>query len=133
MIGWISRGFYRCCLALHPEPFRIEFGPEMLEIFDASAADQGVFFVLADVMRSAIRQQIRYHTAPAPTRDPLYSEIAASPELAGILASSALVLTLAVSAGMSDMKPKAREFHILNATPSISFLAPAFVEGPVTP
>jgi hypothetical protein len=125
MSGRFARCFYRSFLFLHPEPFRMEFGAEMLEIFETSAADQGVIFVLLDALRSAARQQIRYHTVPAPTCFPLYSEIAASPELAGIFASSALVLTIALSAGLSETKPKAPEFQILNATPHISFLAPA--------
>ena len=101
----------------------MEFGEEMLEIFEESAADQGVFFVLADVIKSAARQQIRYHTAPAPTRVPLYSETPESPALARMLASAALVLTLAVGSGMSGGKVKPREFQITSAKPRLLFTA----------
>jgi hypothetical protein len=123
MMRSISQTLYRRFLGLHPEPFRIEFGEEMLDIFEESAGDQGTFFVLADVIKSAARQQFRYHTAPAPTRVPLYSEIAEAPALARMLASTVLVLTLAASAAVSGRKEKPREFQITTAGPRLMFVA----------
>ena len=123
MKGSISRRLYRCLLGLHPEHFRMEFGEEMLEIFEVSAADQGAWFVLTDVIRSAARQQIRYHTAPAPTRSPLYSEMPETPALARMLACSVLVLTLAATAGIGAPKVKPREFQITSAKPRLVFTA----------
>jgi hypothetical protein len=119
----LASHLYRRFLRLHPEHFRIEFGEEMLEIFEESATDQGTFFVLADVILSAARQQIRYHTAPAPTRVPLYSETPESPALARMMAAAALVLTLAVGAGISGDKAKPREFQITSAKPRLLFVA----------
>ncbi len=126
----IARCLYRRFLGLHPEPFRIEFGEEMLEIFEASTADQGVFFVLTDVVLSAARQQVRYHTVPAPTRVPLFSEMPTAPGLAGFFASAVLVLTLAVSAGMSGPKAKPREFRITSGKPKLMFFAPSRISIP---
>ena len=126
----IARALYRRFLALHPEPFRIEFGEEMLEIFEASVSDQGMFFVLMDVALSAARQQIRYHTAPAPKRVPLYSELPPAPDLPGFFAMAVLVLTLAASAGMSGVKAKPREFRITTGKPRLMFVAPSRISLP---
>jgi hypothetical protein len=119
----MSRRLYRRLLNLHPEHFRMEFGEEMLDIFEESAADQGAWFVLTDVIKSAVRQQLRYHTAPAPTRVPLYSEMPETPALARMLACSVLVLTLAATAGISGGKVKPREFQITRAQPRLLFTA----------
>jgi hypothetical protein len=120
----ISRKLYRCFLGLHPEPFRIEFGREMLDVFEESMADQGAFFVLMDVICSAIRQQIRYHTAPEPRRANLYWEVARSPELARIFASTVFVLIVAASAGAAK-KSKPVEFHIDNPMSRLMFVGAA--------
>jgi hypothetical protein len=123
MNGSISRCLYRRLLSLHPEHFRMEFAEEMLDIFEESVADQGAWFVLTDVIRSAARQQIRYHTAPAPLRAPLYSEMPETPALARMLACSVLVLTLAALAGIGGNKVKPREFQITSAKPRLVFTA----------
>jgi hypothetical protein len=123
MKGSISRRLYRRLLGLHPEHFRMEFGEEMLGIFEDSAANQGVWFVLLDVIKSAVRQQVRYHTAPAPKRMPLYSETPEPPALARMLACSVLVLTLAATAGISGGKVRPREFQITSAQPRLLFTA----------
>ena len=99
----------------------MEFGEEMLEIFEESAAEQGAVFVLADVIKSAVRQQFRYHTAPAPTRVPLYSEMPEPPALARMMASTVLVLTLAANAGIGGAKAKPREFQITSAKPRLMY------------
>jgi len=129
----ITRALYRLFLGWHPEPFRIEFGEEMLEIFEESVADQGLFFVLADVVRSAARQQVRYHTAPAPKRDALYAEVPQAPELARIFASAVFVLILAATAGMGGATTKPQEFHITNGQPRLTFSAVSVSSPKLTP
>jgi hypothetical protein len=56
--GSISRKLYRRVLLLYPEPFRHEFGNEMLNMFVECKAAQGSWHVLADVLLSAAKQQI---------------------------------------------------------------------------
>jgi len=82
----ISREVYRRFLALYPEPFRQEFGDEMLDMFEACAAAQGSWNLLADVVFSAFKQQVRYVSTPSPKSTPLYTEIGSSPNLARVLA-----------------------------------------------
>ncbi len=82
----ISREIYRRFLVLYPEPFRQEFGDEMLDMFEACAAAQGSWKLLVDVVFSAFRQQFRYVATPSPKSTPLYTEIGSSPNLARVLA-----------------------------------------------
>jgi hypothetical protein len=82
----ISRILCRQFLLLYPEPFRNEFGDEMLSVFEECRAAQGSWHVLADVFIAAAKQQIRSLAVPVPKSEPLYSEIASSPNLARILA-----------------------------------------------
>ena len=58
MTGSISRKLYRRLLMLYPEPFRREFGDEMLGVFEECRAAQGSWRLLADVVLSAARQGI---------------------------------------------------------------------------
>lgn len=92
----ISRKFYQRFLWLYPEPFRHEFGNEMLALFEQCQAAQGTLRLLADVILSAARQQIHYQASPAPASAPLYSEITSSSHLARTLAlavfSAAMIL-----------------------------------------
>jgi hypothetical protein len=90
----ISRKLYRQILLLYPEPFRHEFGDEMLSMFVECYAAQGSWHVLADVLISAAKQQIHYLSIPAPKSAPLYSEIAWSPNLARIFAIAAFGVLL---------------------------------------
>ena len=76
----ISRKLYRQFLLLYPEPFRREFGDEMLVIFEKCRGAQSSWRLFADVVLSAAKQQIRYLSTPASKSAPLYSEIASSPE-----------------------------------------------------
>lgn len=82
----LSREVYRRFLALYPEPFRQEFGNEMLDMFEACAAVQGSWNLLADLVFSAFKQQFRYLSTPSPKSTPLYREIGSSPNLARVLA-----------------------------------------------
>jgi hypothetical protein len=86
MTGSISRKLYQQFLLLYPEPFRHEFRDEMLSIFEECRAAQGTWRLLADVVLSAAKQHIRYSSTAVPKSEPLYSEIASSPNLARIFA-----------------------------------------------
>jgi hypothetical protein len=109
MIGSISRKLYRRVLLLYPEPFRHEFGDEMLSIFEECRAAHGSWHVLADVLLSAAKQQIHYLSIPASKGAPLYSEIACSPNLARILAVAMFCVVLIASALARRGKSEARE------------------------
>jgi hypothetical protein len=94
MTGSTKRKFYRRFLRLYPEPFRHEFGDEMLSMFDECRVSQGLWRLLADVLFSAAKQQIQYFSAPVPTSAPLYSETDLSLPLARLFAIAALVAAM---------------------------------------
>ena len=105
MRGSISRRLYRQFLFLYPEPFRHEFGAEMLGMFEECRVAQGTLRLLADVLLSAAKQQIYYLSAPVPTSALLYTEVASSPNLARIL--TVIVFGAALVAGVSSApRPK---------------------------
>ena len=106
----VSHQLYRRILLLYPEPFRDEFGDEMLSMFAECSAAQGSWHVFADLLLSAAKQQIHYLSIPAPKSAPLYSEIAWSPNLARILALAVFAVVLIASALTEREKPVAREF-----------------------
>lgn len=104
----ISRKLYRQCLLLYPESFRCEFGNEMLGMFDECTAAQGLCRVLADVVFSALRQQISHRsTSRTAVRKSaaVYPEIAWSPALARLFAAIALGAVLITAVG--ERTPKA--------------------------
>ncbi len=109
MSSFISREVYRRFLVLYPEPFRKEFGDEMLGMFEACAAAQGFWSLLSDVVFSAFRQQLRYASAPSPKSAPLYTEIGSSSNLARILAvavagfGAAMLFSVFTTTGESKM------------------------------
>jgi hypothetical protein len=73
MITSISRKLYQQLLSRYPEPFRHEFGDEMLSMFEECSGAQGSWHVLADVLLSIAKQQIHYRSSPMPKSVPLYS------------------------------------------------------------
>lgn len=93
-----SSKLYKWVLLLYPEPFRMEFGDEMLHMFAECRAAQGSLHLLADVLLSAARQQMDYLLAPAPKNAPLYAEIPPSPDLARILAMAMFCVAMLLSA-----------------------------------
>jgi hypothetical protein len=100
---------YQQFLLLYPEPFRHEFGDEMLSTFEECRAAQGFWRLLADVVISAGRQQFRYLSTPVPKGAPLYSEIASSPNLARMLATAVFGAALIAGALVGGGKSKAPE------------------------
>jgi hypothetical protein len=108
MTGSISRKLYQQFLLLFPEPFRHEFGDEMLSMFEECNAAQGYWRLLADLVFSAVKQNIHYLSAPKPKNEPLYSEIASAPNLARILAVAVCGAAL-IPGVLVGGKPKAPE------------------------
>jgi len=98
MTGSISRRLYQKFLLLYPEPFRYEFGDEMLGMFEECRVTQGSLRLLADVVLSAAKQQICYLSTPVPKCELLYMEIASSPNLARML--TVMVFGAALIAGV---------------------------------
>ena len=123
MTGSISRKLYRQFLLLYPEPFRQEFGDEMLDIFEECRATQGSWRLLADVVFSAAKQQIHYLSTPVPksaarkAASTFYSEIGASPNLARVLAVA--VFGAALIAGLWAVQ------HNANAPECSRIVSPA--------
>lgn len=109
MTGSISQKLARWVLLLYPEPFRDEFGDEMVSILAECRAAQGCCHVLADVLVSAAKQQIYYLSISPPKSAPLYSEIAWSPSLARILAVGVFCVVLLASALGGRGKSEGRE------------------------
>jgi hypothetical protein len=106
--GSISRILFQQVLLLYPEPFRQEFGDEMLSMFEECSEAQGSWHVLADVLLSAAKQQIHCLSVPAPKSAPLYSEIARSPNLARIFAVAVFGIVLIASVLAGGGKARAR-------------------------
>jgi len=52
------RHLYRCVVRLHPQPFRLRFGEEMLSVFDLTQARAARFGLLLDGIFSSFRQWI---------------------------------------------------------------------------
>jgi hypothetical protein len=122
MTASISRMLYRQFLYLYPEPFRNEFGDEMLSMFEECRAAQGSWHVLADVLIAVAKQQIRIRSIPVPERVPFYSEIASSPNLARILAVTVLAATLSTGV-LTGGKAKSAESWTRNR-PEVRFWFP---------
>jgi len=101
--------FYRRVLLLYPEPFRHEFGDEMLSVLEECRKAHASWRLLADVVLSAARQQLRYLLTPAPKGAPLYAEIASSLDLARMLATAVFAASLVFGLWSGSGKPKAPE------------------------
>jgi hypothetical protein len=108
MTGSISRKLYQQLLLLFPEHFRLEFGEEMLGMFEECHATQGPWRLLADLGFSAIKQNFYYLLAPERNKSHLYSEIGSAPNLARILAVAvcAAALIPGVVAGRKSRAPE---------------------------
>ena len=98
MTSSISHRLYQQIILLYPEPFRREFGEEMLSVFDECQPTRGIAHLLADRLVAALKQQVRYLTIHAPDRTALYAEIASSSALARRLALA--VVAVAIVAGV---------------------------------
>ncbi len=127
MTASISRKLYQQFLLLYPEPFRHEFGDEMLGTFEGCRGAQGSWHLLADVVLSAAKQQIHYLSTPVPKSAPLYSEIASSPNLARMLAIAVFGASL-IAGVLVGGKPEAPESWMV-VRPEALFWFPAVAWG----
>ena len=106
-----ARKVYQQFLWLYPKPFRHEFAEEILNVFDECRAAQGSWRLLADLLLSAARQQIRYRSTFVPRSVPLYSEIDLSSRLAlrlGVAALSAALMAGILATRVTE-PPKSRK------------------------
>jgi hypothetical protein len=101
----ISHRLYQQIILLYPEPFRREFGEEMLSVFNECRATQGTPHLLADGLVAALKQQLRYLTIPAPQRTALYTEVASSPILARGLAMGVVAVAIVAGVFGRDERP----------------------------
>lgn len=62
----ISHKVFRCLLLLYPKLFLDEFGKEMLDVYEQCEHWQSSWRLLADVILSAIKQQMYYRSILAP-------------------------------------------------------------------
>jgi hypothetical protein len=99
MTGSTARKLYQQCL--------------LLNMFDDCRAAQGFWPLLADVVCSALKQQISYGSTPLQRSAPFYAEIAWSPKLARVFAVIALGAGLITAAVADRDKPKDPESWIL--------------------
>lgn len=106
------RKLYQQCLFLYPADFRHEFGEEMLDMFEDCRAAQGSFRLLADLVFSAAKQQIRHCSTPLRKSRPPYVEIAWSPKLAKVFALIALSTGLITISSAGNEKPKTGQLWI---------------------
>lgn len=90
----IAYRVYRRILLLYPEPFRREFGEEMLSLFDECRATQRSSFLLIDGLAAALKQQWRYWMCDAPQRTALYAEVPSAPMLARMLATGVIAVAI---------------------------------------
>jgi hypothetical protein len=107
--GLTARKLYQQCLLLYPESFRHEFEDEMLGMFEDCKKAQGFWLLLADVVFSALKQQITHSSTPLRKSAPLYAEIAWSPKLARVFAVIALSAGLITALLVGGVKPKDSE------------------------
>jgi hypothetical protein len=94
MSGSISRKMFQHLLLVYPKLFRDEFGEEMLAVFEECERSQSCWRLLADVVLSAVKQQIYYRSIPLPTSAAPYREISVSLNLARMMAGAALSASL---------------------------------------
>lgn len=103
MTGSMSRRLYRQFLSLYPEPFRREFGDEMVSVFEECRGTQGAWRLLVDALLSAAKQQFHYFATPIPKSALLFSTTGSSPKLARVLAVA--VFGAELTAGVLVGKP----------------------------
>jgi hypothetical protein len=69
---------YRIILRLHPQPFRAEFGNEMLWIFEEESRNGSSLRLLLDGLCSIVVQNVRPRIQQAEAVGPIYREIDSS-------------------------------------------------------
>ena len=110
------RQLYIILLALHPARFRYRFALEMLAIFDEAAAHGSALTLLADGIRSLVRQWVHPYrpvaaaTAPAGAGTPVFHLLDTSPPnrhclMTGVAFSLVLLSALTISIGRGGGSP----------------------------
>jgi hypothetical protein len=99
---------YRAILHLHPRDFRIEFGDEMLWIFDEESRHGAAAHLLFDGVRSIVVQNVRPRIQQAEAAGPYYREVDSSLPAERFAQASLVVLccSLSLSLFLSMVVPK---------------------------
>jgi hypothetical protein len=124
----ISRRLYQQIILLYPEPFRREFGQEMLGVFDECRAAQGGPYLLADGLVTALKQYLHYLAKPAPDKTALCWEVPSSPRLARSLAMAVLTTAVIANAFVRDPKPKTQAWPTIRTEYRICYFPLANVK-----
>jgi hypothetical protein len=120
--GSISRRLYQHIILLYPEPFRREFGQEMLSVFDECQPAQKTSYLLADGLFAGLKQQLHYLATPARERTALYSEVPSSPRLARTLAMAVLVTAALASVFAPSQRPRRQSWATIHIEHRIWYL-----------
>ena len=99
---------YRIILRLHPESFRVEFGDEMLWIFEEESHHGAAPRLLLDGLRSIFIQNVRPRIRQVETAGPIYREIDSSLPAERFAQATlvALCCSLSLSLFLSMVVPK---------------------------
>lgn len=99
---------YRIILRLHPEPFRAEFGNEMLWIFEEESRNGSALRLLLDGLCSVVVQNVRPRIRQTETAGPIYREIDSSlpPERFAQATLVTLCCSLSLSLFLSMVVPR---------------------------
>jgi hypothetical protein len=104
----ILRVIYRAILRLHPHAFRVEFGDEMLWIFDEESHRGAAAALLFDGVRSIVVQNVRPRIQQAEAAGPYYREVDSSLPAERFAQATlvALCCSLSLSLFLSMVVPK---------------------------
>ena len=122
MTATLSTRLYRRIILLYPEPFRREFGAEMLGVFNECRATQKISRLLADALIAALKQQLHYLATPAPAPTALYAEVPSSPGLARHLAMAVVAIAVSVGVFAPHKEPKTHAWATLRVEHRIWYL-----------
>jgi hypothetical protein len=95
----ILRVIYRAILRLHPHAFRVEFGDEMLWIFDEELRQASAGVLLLDGLRSLVIQHAVRQRSPQVVEG-CYHEISSAPPLFRFTQAGSIILSIAFVFGL---------------------------------
>lgn len=126
----LSRSLYQQVISLYPEPFRREFGKEMLGVFDECWAAQRRPSLLLDGFVAALKQQLHYLATPAPHTTALYCEVPSSPILPRGLVMAVLATVLFSGVLLPSAKARTPSWPTIRAEHQIWYFQRATVNRP---
>lgn len=91
---------YRAILQLHPHAFRVEFGDEMLWVFNEELRHTSAAALLLDGLRSLVVQHAVRQRSPQVVVEGCYYEISSAPPLFRFTQAGSIILTVAFVLGL---------------------------------